>query len=212
MARKFVLVGPMSVGKGFCMKCLKKNVPESDFIGLGDYFRDLRQRDLLFNRYYGQVMDSGDLLPDEVTIEHTLSLLTAVQKDVVTMDGPLRTPRQIRLMKEKGELDQEDLVCMLNASLSTCKKRHKHRLETKPDGKRLDDNWFHHRIELYQNNRNHIIRTLRKIGTKIVHVNADEDLSYVATEIQTLANHFIHGNMREHKVYLTNYTQRLSVA
>lgn len=182
--RNTVLVGPGLVGKSFCGGKIKATLPQVPLINLGDYFRQLRQRDVDFDRQYGPIMDAGDLLPDDVIIPHSHKLLLQNQQAIaMATDGICRTGRQVRETAEAGLLNENDTVLMLDASDEVLIARHKHRLEHRTSGNRADDGKFFERLQIYRHHEPHVRSELLTIGVKIIPINANEPLEVIGLKV-----------------------------
>ncbi len=185
MARKLVLIGAVSVGKGFTIKRLRAAFPQVPTIVLGEYLRDLRKKSLDFDTKYGPTMDAGNLLPDVVVIPHSGHLISGIQGEIAAMDGICRTANQIIALNGNGHIGDGDTFCILNASRSTCQNRHFHRTKAQIDGPRNDEAWFNERFELHRHHLSSIIRAASNVGVTIRHIDGDAPLDVIALEVAT---------------------------
>src|SRR5215216_205357 len=124
MAKIIVLMGAPGAGKGTQARLLQErlHLPQ---ISTGDIFRALKHAETPLAQEVRDIMNRGQLVPDELTIQ-LVKERTAQDdcKNGYILDGFPRTPRQARSLEKLAAEQQNDIVAVLiDVSLDLLEKR-----------------------------------------------------------------------------------------
>lgn len=176
------LLGPTNIGKGFMTHLLQRalKLQHSIQIGIVSVGDEVRQRfadDHAFKQTYEPVIAKGHLVPDHEVIPMFDQRLNVVRNEkLVVTDGFLRNATQVEHAGKTNLLERGSASVIMHGSRSTCHNRLLHRMEQKPNGKRIDEHAFQERYELHQNSIQRIQGALVHTGTQVFHVDANGDL------------------------------------
>jgi adenylate kinase len=113
MAKILVLMGAPGAGKGTQARLLQErlHLPQ---ISTGDIFRSLKTAHTLLAQEVRDIMERGQLVPDELTIK-LVKERTAQDdcKDGYILDGFPRTPAQARSLDQLAAEQQNDIIAVL---------------------------------------------------------------------------------------------------
>src|SRR5678815_1922925 len=117
MAKIIVLMGAPGAGKGTQARLLQErlHLPQ---ISTGDIFRALKHADTPLAHEVRDIMERGQLVPDELTIQ--LVKERTAQDDCrngYILDGFPRTPAQARSLEKLAVEQHNDIVALLILSL-----------------------------------------------------------------------------------------------
>ena len=113
MAKIIVLMGAPGAGKGTQARLLQErlHLPQ---ISTGDIFRSLKTAHTPLAQEVREIMERGQLVPDELTIK-LVKERTAQDdcKDGYILDGFPRTPAQARSLEQLAAEQQNDIIAVL---------------------------------------------------------------------------------------------------
>ena len=113
MAKIIVLMGAPGAGKGTQARLLQErlHLPQ---ISTGDIFRSLKTAQTPLAQEVREIMERGQLVPDELTIR-VVKERTAQDdcKDGYILDGFPRTPAQARSLEQLAAEQQNDIIAVL---------------------------------------------------------------------------------------------------
>ena len=101
--KKVVLLGPPGSGKGTQSKFL---VEKFGFIQIstGDLLRDqIQQKDSSMGKEISEIMNSGELVPDEIVIKLIIGKITIFKEKNIIFDGFPRNINQAKVLDESLE-------------------------------------------------------------------------------------------------------------
>ena len=187
MARHLHAAGGPLVGKGLCGKKLKDAYGNGIYsITVGDLVRARRQKDLAFEKRYGELIDDGFLVPDEEInpmVVHHYEMGTGLGHELFYWDGWNRNPHQVATAKKLGVLDPKNsMVAILKASRCVCYDRLLHRRGLKPNGDRPDDKVdevFNRRWNIFATHFRSVRKALAQERVPILKIDARQDLGIV---------------------------------
>src|SRR6185369_8830929 len=113
MSKIIVLMGAPGAGKGTQARLLQErlNLPQ---ISTGDIFRALETAETPLAREVKEIMDRGQLVPDELTIRLVKERTAQVDcRNGYILDGFPRTPAQAASLKELAGEQQNQIVAIL---------------------------------------------------------------------------------------------------
>ncbi len=190
------LLGATNVGKGFMTYLLElfmklQHKIQVGIVGVGDEVRDRFLNDTAFKLAYEALVANGQLVPDSQIIPmFDRKLGTVSDAKLVVTDGFLRNARQVEHAEHTDLLDSGSACIIMHASRNTCYGRLLHRMEKRPNGKRVDENrkTFDYRYDFHQNSIPQVQAALIRTGTRVLHVDANGDLEKdVFPQVQTFA-------------------------
>ena len=124
MAKIIVLMGAPGAGKGTQARLLQErlHLPQ---ISTGDIFRALKHADTPLAQEVRDIMDRGQLVPDELTIQVVKERTAQVDcKNGYILDGFPRTPAQARsLEKLAAEQGNEIVAILIDVPMDLLEKR-----------------------------------------------------------------------------------------
>ena len=141
--KKVVLLGPPGSGKGTQSKFL---VEKFGFIQIstGDLLRDqVQQKDSSMGKEISEIMNSGELVPDEIVIKLIIGKITIFKEKNIIFDGFPRNINQAKVLDESLEEISVSLdkAIFINVDYEILKERIISRInESGDDNKRSDDN------------------------------------------------------------------------
>jgi len=155
--KKVVLLGPPGSGKGTQSKFL---VEKFGFIQIstGDLLRDqVQQKDSSMGKEISEIMNSGELVPDEIVIKLIIGKITIFKEKNIIFDGFPRNINQAKVLDESLEKISVSLdkAVFINVDYEILKERIISRInESGDDNKRSDDNvqTLVKRIDVYKKN------------------------------------------------------------
>jgi adenylate kinase len=210
--KKLILFGPPGSGKGTFASQIKKILPEISHISTGDIFRENLKNETPLGLKAKSFMDSGELVPDDVTIEMVRDRLNRddVKKNGFILDGFPRTLPQAEALSDITEID---LVLLLQVPRNLIMKRilgryscnncgkiyNKYTLPPKKEGicdkcgasikfeQRSDDNeeTLKNRLDAYEKNAKPVIKYYKKRG-KLKKVDGTNTLKFTEHDIKKI--------------------------
>ena len=167
--KKIVLLGPPGSGKGTQSKFL---VEKFGFIQIstGDLLRDqVQQKDSSMGKEISEIMNSGELVPDEIVIKLIIGKITIFKEKNIIFDGFPRNINQAKVLDESLEKISVSLdkAVFINVDYEILKERIISRInESGDDNKRSDDNvqTLVKRIDVYKKNTLPIVEYYREKG------------------------------------------------
>lgn len=131
---RLVLIGPPGSGKGTQGVVLAERL-DVPYLSTGDLLRDQVARQTPLGRRVADVLDQGELVPDDLIVEAVLDRLAALQHDGgYLLDGFPRTVAQAESADEELPDGLADIVVYLSLSDDVARERLRHR-----EGGRSDD-------------------------------------------------------------------------
>lgn len=185
MALDIVILGPPGAGKGTQGKLIaaEARIPH---INTGDMFRAEVAAESDLGRRVRTILDAGDLVPDELTIEIVRARLG--QDDTVpgfVLDGFPRTLAQaVALDRVLEELDRGELTVVLDFHVSD-EMAIARLLGRAAEQGRSDDTpeKVKHRLDVYHENTEPLVGYYRNKGI-LVGIHADRSIEEVFAEVQ----------------------------
>ena len=167
--KKVVLLGPPGSGKGTQSKFL---VEKFGFIQIstGDLLRDqVQQKDSLMGKEISEIMNNGELVPDEIVIKLIIGKITIFKEKNIIFDGFPRNINQAKVLDESLEKISVSLdkAIFINVDYEILKERIISRInESGDDNKRSDDNvqTLVKRIDVYKKNTLPIVEYYKEKG------------------------------------------------
>ena len=167
--KKIVLLGPPGSGKGTQSKFL---VEKFGFIQIstGDLLRDqVQQKDSSMGKEISEIMNSGELVPDEIVIKLIIGKITIFKEKNIIFDGFPRNINQAKVLDESLEKISVSLdkAIFINVDYEILKERIISRInESGDNNKRSDDNvqTLVKRIDVYKKNTLPIVEYYREKG------------------------------------------------
>ena len=167
--KKVVLLGPPGSGKGTQSKFL---VEKFGFIQIstGDLLRDqVQQKDSSMGKEISEIMNNGELVPDEIVIKLIIGKMTIFKEKNVIFDGFPRNINQAKVLDESLEKISVSLdkAIFINVDYEILKERIISRInESGDDNKRSDDNvqTLVKRIDVYKKNTLPIVEYYKEKG------------------------------------------------
>ena len=167
--KKVVLLGPPGSGKGTQSKFL---VEKFGFIQIstGDLLRDqVQQKDSSMGKEISDIMNNGELVPDEIVIKLIIGKMTIFKEKNVIFDGFPRNINQAKVLDESLEKISVSLdkAIFINVDYEILKERIISRInESGDDNKRSDDNvqTLVKRIDVYKKNTLPIVEYYKEKG------------------------------------------------
>jgi len=167
--KKVVLLGPPGSGKGTQSKFL---VEKFGFIQIstGDLLRDqVQQKDSSMGKEISEIMNSGELVPDEIVIKLIIGKITIFKEKNIIFDGFPRNINQAKVLDESLEKISVSLdkAIFINVDYEILKERIISRInESGDDNKRSDDNvqTLVKRIDVYKKNTLPIVEYYKEKG------------------------------------------------
>ena len=167
--KKVVLLGPPGSGKGTQSKFL---VEKFGFIQIstGDLLRDqVQQKDSSMGKEISEIMNSGELVPDEIVIKLIIGKITIFKEKNIIFDGFPRNINQAKVLDESLEKISVSLdkAVFINVDYEILKERIISRInESGDDNKRSDDNvqTLVKRIDVYKKNTLPIVEYYKEKG------------------------------------------------
>lgn len=189
---KVVLLGPPGSGKGTQSKFLVEN---HNFIQLstGDLLREkVTNKDSPLGKEISEIMNSGDLVPDNIVIQLIVEKISQLKEKKVIFDGFPRNLNQAIVLDQS--LDKIsislDKAIFINVDYKILKDRISARIsETTIEDRRLDDNLdtLMKRIEVYKSNTFPIVEYYKKKGI-LDEVNGMTSIDDVSEQILNIFN------------------------
>ena len=181
---KVVLLGPPGSGKGTQSKFL---VEKHDFIQLstGDLLREkVANKDSSLGKEISEIMNSGDLVPDNIVIQLIVEKISELKEKKVIFDGFPRNLNQAIVLDEslKKVSISLDKTIFIDVDYEILKDRILARInETNFEERRSDDNvdTLIKRIEVYKSNTLPIVEYYKKKGilNEVNGMSSIEDVS-----------------------------------
>ena len=167
--KKIVLLGPPGSGKGTQSKFL---VDKFGFIQIstGDLLRDqVQQKDSSMGKEISEIMNSGELVPDEIVIKLIIGKITIFKEKNIIFDGFPRNINQAKVLDESLEKISVSLdkAIFINVDYEILKERIISRInESGDNNKRSDDNvqTLVKRIDVYKKNTLPIVEYYKEKG------------------------------------------------
>jgi len=167
--KKVVLLGPPGSGKGTQSKFL---VEKFGFIQIstGDLLRDqVQQKDSSMGKEISEIMNSGELVPDEIVIKLIIGKITIFKEKNIIFDGFPRNINQAKVLDESLEKISVSLdkAIFINVDYEILKERIISRInESGDNNKRSDDNvqTLVKRIDVYKKNTLPIVEYYKEKG------------------------------------------------
>ena len=167
--KKIVLLGPPGSGKGTQSKFL---VEKFGFIQIstGDLLRDqVQQKDSSMGKEISEIMNSGELVPDEIVIKLIIGKITIFKEKNIIFDGFPRNINQAKVLDESLEKISVSLdkAIFINVDYEILKERIISRInESGDNNKRSDDNvqTLVKRIDVYKKNTLPIVEYYKEKG------------------------------------------------
>ena len=167
--KKVVLLGPPGSGKGTQSKFL---VEKFGFIQIstGDLLWDqVQQKDSSMGKEISEIMNSGELVPDEIVIKLIIGKITIFKEKNIIFDGFPRNINQAKVLDESLEKISVSLdkAIFINVDYEILKERIISRInESDDENKRSDDNvqTLVKRIDVYKKNTLPIVEYYREKG------------------------------------------------
>jgi adenylate kinase len=185
MALDIVILGPPGAGKGTQGKLIshEAGIPH---INTGDMFRAEVAAESDLGRRVRAILDAGDLVPDEVTIEVVRARLE--QEDTVpgfVLDGFPRTIAQAEALDRLlEEIDRGELSVVLNFQVSdevaVARLLGRGAEEGRSDDIRAT---IQHRLDVYHEKSEQLVGYYRNKGI-LVGIHADRTIEEVFSEVQ----------------------------
>jgi adenylate kinase len=180
-----VILGPPGAGKGTQGKLIaaEESIPH---INTGDMFRTEYAAGTELGQRVGEILDNGDLVPDDVTIEVVRARLG--QDDTASgfvLDGFPRTlPQAEALDRALAELDRGELCVVLDFHVSDEIALQRLLGRARVEG-RSDDTpeKIQHRLDVYHDQTEPLVDYYRARGL-LVGIHADRTVEEVFAEVQ----------------------------
>jgi len=120
MPRNYVIMGPQGSGKGTQAKMISENY-KLPHISTGDIFREIRTQDTTLGRKVRELIDNGNLVPDEIVNEMVARRLNQPDcREGYVLDGYPRNILQAKFLDKQKPV----LKCIdLEVSEAECIKR-----------------------------------------------------------------------------------------
>ena len=190
--KKVVLLGPPGSGKGTQSKFL---VEKFGFIQIstGDLLRDqVQQKDSSMGKEISEIMNSGELVPDEIVIKLIIGKITIFKEKNIIFDGFPRNINQAKVLDESLEKISVSLdkAIFINVDYEILKERIISRInESGDDNKRSDDNvqTLVKRIDVYKKNTLPIVEYYREKGI-LTEINGMLKIEEVSQQILKIIN------------------------
>ena len=185
MALDIVILGPPGAGKGTQGKLIsaEAGIPH---VNTGDMFRAEVAAESDLGRRVRTILDEGDLVPDELTIEVVRARLA--QEDTMegfVLDGFPRTLAQAEALDRLlEELDRDELSVVLDFHVSDAIAAQRLLGRAGQEG-RSDDTraTIQHRLDVYHDNTEPLVGYYRNKGI-LVGIHADRTVAEVFAEVQ----------------------------
>ena len=185
--KKVVLLGPPGSGKGTQSKFL---VEKFGFIQIstGDLLRDqVQQKDSLMGKEISEIMNNGELVPDEIVIKLIIGKITIFKEKNIIFDGFPRNINQAKVLDESLEKISVSLdkAVFINVDYEILKERIISRInESGDDNKRSDDNvqTLVKRIDVYKKNTLPIVEYYKEKGI-LSEINGMLEIEEVSQQI-----------------------------
>jgi adenylate kinase len=185
MALDIVILGPPGAGKGTQGKLIsaEAGLPH---INTGEMFRAEVAAESDLGRRVRAILDAGDLVPDELTIEVVRARLA--QEDTMegfVLDGFPRTLAQAEALDRLlEELDRDELSVVLDFHVSDAIAAQRLLGRAGQEG-RSDDTraTIQHRLDVYHDNTEPLVGYYRNKGI-LVGIHADRTVAEVFAEVQ----------------------------
>ncbi|HYY74695.1 MAG TPA: adenylate kinase [Gaiellaceae bacterium] len=185
MALDIVILGPPGAGKGTQGKLIsaEAGIPH---INTGEMFRAEVAAESDLGRRVRTILDAGDLVPDELTIEVVRARLG--QEDTMegfVLDGFPRTLAQAEALDRLlEELDRDELSVVLDFHVSDAMAAER-LLGRATQEARSDDtrDTIQHRLDVYHDNAEPLVGYYRNKGI-LVGIHADRSVAEVFAEVQ----------------------------
>ena len=190
--KKVVLLGPPGSGKGTQSKFL---VEKFGFIQIstGDLLRDqVQQKDSLMGKEISEIMNNGELVPDEIVIKLIIGKITIFKEKNIIFDGFPRNINQAKVLDESLEKISVSLdkAIFINVDYEILKERIISRInESGDDNKRSDDNvqTLVKRIDVYKKNTLPIVEYYKEKGI-LSEINGMLKIEEVSQQILKIIN------------------------
>ena len=190
--KKIVLLGPPGSGKGTQSKFL---VEKFGFIQIstGDLLRDqVQQKDSSMGKEISEIMNSGELVPDEIVIKLIIGKITIFKEKNIIFDGFPRNINQAKVLDESLEKISVSLdkAVFINVDYEILKERIISRInESGDNNKRSDDNvqTLVKRIDVYKKNTLPIVEYYREKGI-LTEINGMLKIEEVSQQILKIIN------------------------
>jgi adenylate kinase len=185
MALDIVILGPPGAGKGTQGKLIsaEAGIPH---VNTGEMFRAEVAAESDLGRRVRTILDAGDLVPDELTIEVVRARLA--QEDTMdgfVLDGFPRTLAQAEALDRLlDELDRGELSVVLDFHVSDAIAAQRLLGRAGQEG-RSDDTraTIQHRLDVYHDNTEPLVGYYRNKGI-LVGIHADRTVAEVFAEVQ----------------------------
>ena len=185
MALDIVILGPPGAGKGTQGKLIsaEAGIPH---VNTGEMFRAEVAAESDLGRRVRTILDAGDLVPDELTIEVVRTRLA--QEDTMdgfVLDGFPRTLAQAEALDRLLEdLDRDELSVVLDFHVSDAIAAQRLLGRAGQEG-RSDDTraTIQHRLDVYHDNTEPLVGYYRNKGI-LVGIHADRTVAEVFAEVQ----------------------------
>ena len=185
MALDIVILGPPGAGKGTQGKLIsaEAGIPH---VNTGEMFRAEVAAESDLGRRVRAILDAGDLVPDELTIEVVRARLA--QEDTMegfVLDGFPRTLAQAEALDRLlEELDRDELSVVLDFHVSDAIAVERLLGRAGQEG-RSDDTraTIQHRLDVYHDNTEPLVGYYRNKGI-LVGIHADRTVAEVFAEVQ----------------------------
>jgi adenylate kinase len=185
MALDIVILGPPGAGKGTQGKLIsaEAGIPH---VNTGEMFRAEVAAESDLGRRVRAILDAGDLVPDELTIEVVRARLA--QEDTMegfVLDGFPRTLAQAEALDRLlEELDRDELSVVLDFHVSDAIAAQRLLGRAGQEG-RSDDTraTIQHRLDVYHDNTEPLVGYYRNKGI-LVGIHADRTVAEVFAEVQ----------------------------
>ena len=115
LQRNYILLGPQGSGKGTQAKLIaaKYNIPH---ISTGDIFREMRAQNSVIGKKVRELIDNGNLVPDEITNQIAADRLARPDcKQGFVLDGYPRNLVQAQFLEQKKHVNKCIYVEVSNA-------------------------------------------------------------------------------------------------
>jgi adenylate kinase len=179
---RLVLLGPPGSGKGTQGLRLAGSLG-LPYLSTGDLLRDEVEHGTDLGRRVAEVIDRGDLVPDDLMIAVVLAALGGAADRGYVLDGFPRTVAQAETLERSGcPLPPPDVVVHLEVPEKSLRARLVHRAAVEDRADDADPEVIDRRMRVYQDETEPLVAHYRRLGV-LVTVDGDAGPDEVARRI-----------------------------